>query len=190
MAKRENGAVSLLIACLCIGAAGLSLVVLSSDDGGTAIAATLTATGALAFFGLTGATGIVLCRRDSALSLLGALTMVLSVLGFVAVVAVALDDDLFLGDAWMPAAYLLIACLVAAHCSALLADADEADASGLQLARAGMVLSICVVALLVVIEISESGEDIGIQPVAAIAVLYLLSASVFGLLRFSAAGSR
>lgn len=184
MAERVNGVVPLLIVCLCAGAAVLGIAVLSGDESGWAVSATLTATGALPFFGLTGATGVVLCRRRSALALLGALTMVLSVLGFIAVLALAVDNNLFYGDTWRPTLYLLIACLVAAHCSALLADANEGDTSGLQLARAGMALSLFVVALLVIVEIAETGEDIGVRPVAAVAVLYLLSAAVFGLLRF------
>lgn len=122
--------------------------------------------------------------------MVGALTLVLSVLGLVAVVALALDDDILFGDAWRPAAYLLIACLAAAHCSLLLADAEEPDETGLRLARAGMVLMVALLAILVSIEISSSGQDVGDRVLGLIAVLYLLSASVFGLLRFSGTESR
>jgi hypothetical protein len=190
MAERAGGAVSLVIACLCVGAAVLALLVLSGDEDSKAVAAAFTTTVALPFFSLTGAAGLALCRRDSGLALLGALTLVLSVLGLIAIVALALDDDFFFGDTWRPAAYLLIACLTAAHCSLLLADSREQDGDGLRLARAGMVLTVALLATLALIEISGSGQDIGERPLSLIAILYLLSASVFGLLRFNGAGSR
>ncbi len=190
MAEREASLVPLLVACACVGAAVLAIVVLSGDEDGNAIAATFAATIALPFFGLTAAAGTPLCRRESALALLGAITMVVSVLGFVAFVAMTFDDSFFFGDAWRPAAYLAIACLAAAHSSLLLADSRERDEDGLKLARAGMVVSIAVLAAMVLVEISSPGEEIGVRPFGLIAVLYLLSAAVFGLLRFSRAEDR
>jgi hypothetical protein len=183
--ERQEGLVPLLVTCLCIGAGVLALIVLAGDEDSTVVAAAFATTVALPFFSLTGAAGIGLCRRDSALALLGAFTMVLSVLGLVAVVALALDDDFIFGDTWRPAAYLLIACLAAAHCSLLLADAREEDEDGLRLSRAGMVLAIGLLAFLVLIEISSSGPDISERALGLLAVLYLLSTAVFGLLRFS-----
>jgi hypothetical protein len=190
MEDREASPTSLAIACLGVGGAALAILILSGDEGGTALVATFAAAIALPFFGLTGAAGLLLCHRDQATALLGALTMTLSVLGAVAVVAIAFGDELFFGDDWRPAAYLLIACLAAAHCSALLADAREDDSGGVQLGRAGMVVSIALLATLALIEISSSGKDIGVRPLGLIAVLYLFSASAFGLLRFSGGGAR
>ena len=49
--------------------------------------------------------------------------------------------------------------------------------------RAGVILAITILCLMAVVEISSPGKDIGVRPIAVVAVLYILGTVLLPLLR-------
>jgi len=174
--------VPILIALLCAAALVTIALLLGGSDvnetGGKAIG--LAATCAL--FMLTGVTGISLAQRRPGLSIVGYLTVLVSLGAFLAVNAAIWANDIF-SDSWRTAAEATVLAIAAANVSLLLGSAREGDSEALRVVRAGAMASLAALCVMAIVEISSRGEDIEIQAIAIAAVLYLLGMALLPLLR-------
>lgn len=172
-----------LVALLCAAALVATIAVLggSDDDGGKAL---FVAT-ALAVFSLTGAAGLRLATRgpEVVTYVFGYLTIALSAIAFGEAVSAFWSADWLYGNDGKTAAQLALATIGAANISLLLSTERVEDGIEVHGARAGAVLSILVLTVLVLIESSEPGSDIGVKPMALFAILYVLCAALITLLR-------
>jgi hypothetical protein len=172
-----------LVALLCAAAfVALILVLGGSDDDG---AKALFVATALAVFSLTGATGLRLAMRgpEVVTYVFGYLTIALSAIAFAEAVSAFWSADWLFGDSGKTAAQLVLATIGAANISLLLATERAEDGIEVHGARVGAVFSILVLTVLVLIESSDPGSDIGVKPMALFAILYVLCAALITLLR-------
>ena len=98
-------------------------------------------------------------------------------------VATLWSPDWFFGGEGKTLAKVGLATLAAANVSLLLSTERWEDGVEIHWARIGGVVSICILAVLALVEISESGQDIGVKPMALFAILYVLCAALIPLLR-------
>jgi len=182
-------AVNLTAALLCVGALILIERVLSDSQylgtSGKAIGTAL----AVALFGVLALPSLELTRRPSPLALFGSFGLAVALLGLIALVVTVWHLSLG-GDRWHPAAYLAIVALANATCSALLATAREDDGDGIRVSRAGAIAVVVALVPVVLIEISDPGRDIGLKPIAVLAILFVLASLLTALLRLTAAARR
>lgn len=113
----------------------------------------------------------------------GYLTIALSAIAFGEAVSAFWSADWLYGNGGRTAMQVALATIGAANISLLLSTERLEDGIEVQAARAGAVLSILVLTVLVLIESSDSGSDIGVKPMALAGILYVLCAALITLLR-------
>jgi catechol 2,3-dioxygenase-like lactoylglutathione lyase family enzyme len=182
---QQSTVVRNLVGLLCTAAAVLIAIIASGSEidetGGKAI---LTAT-ALAFFSLTVVAGSNLKSRRPDLGGVGYLTVAISAIALLIVIATTWIGD-FSDDEWRPAAYLAILAFALGQASVLLASAQPAEPEAVRAARAGALIALAVLVAMVFVEIAEPGSAVGAQAIAVVAVLYVLGVVLIPLLRRSA----
>ena len=186
---RQEAVVRLAIAVLC-GAALVLIVVIASgseidDTGGRAIG---TAAG-VAFFSLTGVAGTNLAARRPRLLPIGYLTIAVSGLALLIFVFSLWAGELG-DDNWRPAVYTGILAFALGHTSVLLAGADDGEPEAVRAVRMATLGALGLLVALVFVEIAEPGRDVGVQPIAVVAVLYLLGVLLIPLLQRSSGAAR
>jgi peptidoglycan/LPS O-acetylase OafA/YrhL len=171
-----------LIAALC-GAAFLLIVVILSgerldDTSGKAIATAM----AFAIFSLTGMAGISLhIRPQPAASIFGAAVAIVSVAAFLSgTFALWTEPD---GDGWELPGILFVLALGGGHAALLTKGIRDDDADGVRAIRGGVLLTIAVICLLAISEISSNGGDVDPRTFGVLAVLYLLGTVLLPLVR-------
>jgi hypothetical protein len=173
-----------LVALLCAAAFVAMILVLggSDKDGAKALYVAFT----FAVFSLTGAAGLRLAMRgpEVVTYVFGYLTIAISVLAFGEAVSLLWSSpDWLFGDSSKTAAQVALATIGAANVSLLLSTERVDDEVLVHGARAGGALSIVALTVLALIETSDPGRDIGIKPLAALAIVYMLCAALIQLLR-------
>jgi catechol 2,3-dioxygenase-like lactoylglutathione lyase family enzyme len=136
---------------------------------------------ALGLLSLTAVGGSHLRLRQPRLALLGVATVVISALAFLAVTAAIWSED-----DWEMAGICLVLAFACGHSSVLLAGIDDRDDDPVRFVRAGTIVALCLLALLLISELLESGDDVSIQAVGVVAVLYALGTLLLPLLRRAA----
>jgi catechol 2,3-dioxygenase-like lactoylglutathione lyase family enzyme len=174
--------VPILIALLCGAALILIALILSGSEFDKTSAKALGTACTFALFYLTAVAGTALSRRRPELSLLGHLTVAFSLAAFLAVNAAIWSGDLF-SNRWRVAGDTIVLAIAAANVSLMLRSAPEKDSEAVRLARGGAIAALTALSLMVIFEVSSSGQDIGPQPLAVAAVLYLLGVALIPLLR-------
>jgi hypothetical protein len=173
-----QGAIKLSIGVLCVAAFVLILVILSGnrldETSGRAIGTAV----ALAFLSLTGIAGSHLQLRRPQMALFGLATIGVSVLAFL-VVSVAIWGE----DNWESAGICLVLAFACAHSSVLLAGIDDEDDDTVRFVRGGTIVALWLFALAVIAELFESGDNVSLQGVGVLAVLYALGTLLLPLLR-------
>jgi hypothetical protein len=175
----------LLVGALLAGAAVATVLLLSDSDpaesGGRALYIAI----AFGFFSLTGAAGVRLATRrfQYPTHLLGHLTVILSAIAFAEVVSFTWDQSWFLGDEWRTAAQLTLTTFAVANASLLLASERPEDDIEVQVARISSLLAVVLLAILTLVEISESGPDVSFKLLGVLAVIYMAGAALIPLLR-------
>lgn len=170
---------------VCAGALVALFLVLggSDEDSGKAVFVAI----GLALFSLTGAAGMKLVRRgpEAITYLFGYVTVLLSAIAFGEFVATLWSPDWIFSGEGKTLAEIALATLAAANASLLLSTERPEDGPEVHGARIGGVISIAVLAILALVEISESGHDVGYKPMALFAILYVLCAVLVPLLRWA-----
>jgi hypothetical protein len=176
-----SGVIKFSIGLLCVAAFVLILIILSGsqldDTSGRAIG---TAIG-LALLSLTAVAGSHLRLRQPQLALLGLATVAISILAFLVLTAAIWSDD-----NWKPAGICLVLAFACGHSSVLLAGIDDQDNDTVRLVRGGTIVALWLFALLLIGELSESGDNVSVQAVGVLAVLYGLGTILLPLLRRAA----
>lgn len=186
MAGDENlgSLLRICIALLCVGAAVLIGVILTSDpldeESGKALASAVV----LAFLFLVAAAGANLVERQPGIATIGYLTIAVAAAAF-AITTYLVWKDFFMSSsgtahwAW----YALIGAFALGNTSALLAGHDDADADSVKLVRLGTVVVLWALVITVIAEIRVSGHDVNPQQMGVTAVLYGLGVLLLPLLR-------
>ena len=158
------------------------LVLAGSDEDG---AKALYVAFSLAVFSLTGAAGWRLAMRgpEVATYVFGYLTVALSAIAFGEAVSAFWSPDWLFEHSGKTAGQVALTTIAAANVSLLLSTERVEDDIGVRGARAGGVISIVALTVLALIESSDPGRDIGIKPMAALAIVYVLCAALIQLLR-------
>jgi len=174
------------IAALCVGAAILIVVILTSDrpddESGKAFATAV----AIAFTSLTAAAGFNLVERQPGIAVFGYLTLLASLVALLTTANLIWGDSvLSSSDAAKAAWYSLIAAFAFGNASALLAGHDDDDPDSVKLVRLGTVVALWALAISVVAEIESPGPDLNPHQIGITAVLYGLGALVLPLLRLA-----
>ena len=181
--------VRLLISVLIAAAMVLITVIATGspldETGGKAIATAVT----VALCSLAGAMGTNLVRRQPGLALFGYLTAAVALVAFVSVTLAIWADGAQDGN-WRVAAAASILAIGSGHASLLLASARAEDSDAVRLTRAGVLLAIALLCPMAIVEISSPGPDVGVRPIAVLAVLYLLGTVLLPLLRRSGSPRR
>lgn len=180
--------VRLLIAVLCAAALILIITIGSGSELDETGAQAIGTAVAFAFFSLAGVAGTNLARRRPRLALFGYVTAAIAVAAFLAMTALIWNGHSS-GDGWRIPVYLTIVALGAGHASLLLGNARDDDSETVRLVRSGVLLAIAMLCTLAIAEISSPGKDIGLRPIAVVAVLYLLGTILLPLLRRAGAES-
>jgi len=169
-----------VVAVLCLAAAVLIVLILgsSSDDlSGKAVAAVIL----LAPFSLCALAGFFLVQRQPRLAVLGMATIGLAATTFFVVL------DLFWSGGFsgrnVSAETLAILTVASGQTSLLLSLRRDEDGPMVNGALFGSVVALALLVALAVIEISDSGADIGPKPFGILSVLYLLGILLAPLLR-------
>lgn len=172
-----------LVALSCAAALVAMILVLAGSDSDGAKA--LYVAFSLAVFSLTGAAGWKLAMRgpEVVTYVFGYLTVALSAIAFGEAVSTFWSPDWLFGNDGKTAAQVALATIGAANVSLLLSTERVEDGVVVHAARAGGVLSILVLTVLALIESSDPGRDIGIKPMAVLAIVYVLCAALIQLLR-------
>jgi hypothetical protein len=179
-----RGVARALVAVLCAGGLVAIVLVLGSSDSGLTPSRLLLIALALAFYSLTGAAGVRLAgRSDVPVHLFGHLTVIASIVAFGEAVATFWNPEWLFEDHWRTAVQTGLVALVAANVSILLATQRPGDRGEVHAARLGSVLALVALCVLVLVEISRRGHDIGIKPMAVCAVVYVLGALLVPVLR-------
>lgn len=173
-----RGATKLGIGVLCVAAFALILVILSGnhldDTSGRAIGTAV----ALALLSLTAIAGSHLRLRQPQLALFGVATVAVSMLAFLVVAAAIWSED-----NWEPAGICLTLALASGHSSVLLAGVDDRDDDAVRLVRGGTLVALWLLALMLIGELLESGDNLSPQGIGVLAVLYALGTLLLPLLR-------
>jgi hypothetical protein len=165
---------------LSIGAAILILMILGSDTddlSGKAIEAVVL----FALFGLCSMAGFLLIERQPQLVLLGVLAIAFSVIAYLVVLDTLWSHDPF--DRHVSVETLVIITLVIGQVSMLLSFRREDDSPLISSVLLGSLVALALLCVLVIVEISSPGTDIGPKTFAIVSVLYLLGALLPPLLR-------
>jgi catechol 2,3-dioxygenase-like lactoylglutathione lyase family enzyme len=186
---RQSTIVRAAIGSLCAGAAVLIALILVGGNLDQTTAKLIGTAVALASFSLTAVAGSNLGLRRPSLNAFGYLTVAISALAFVAMVITLWFDSLWgSGDGWRPAVYMLILAFACGHTSVLLASGRSEDPEPVRVVRGGTIATLWILVALVFGEISSPGPDGAQEPIAIIAVLYLLGVILLPLLRRSGGG--
>jgi len=178
--SQAAAAARIAVAALCLGAAVLIVLILgsSSDDlSGKAILAAVL----LAPFSLCAVAGFLLVERQPQLALLGIATIGLSVAAYF-VALDALWSGGFPGQR-VSVETLAILTIAAGQISVLLSFRHDDDSPMVNGVLFGSIAALLLLVVLAVIEISDSGAEIGPKAFGALSVLYLLGALLAPLLR-------
>ena len=177
-----RAAVKFLIVVLCGAALLLIVLILSgSDVDETGIKAIASAV-AVAFLSLTAAAGLNLAGRKPQLTWFGYTTVLFSLAALLGILSALWSGDS--GDAEEKVvAIAAVLALGSGHASLLLAGAKEEDPDAIRTLRLGVLLALALLCLLATIEIAFDGEDVGVQPIAVVAVLYALGTILLPLVR-------
>lgn len=179
---RTLNLVRLMIAVLCGAALLLIVLILNGSEldetSGRALAMAI----AVAFFSLTAVAGTSLANRRPDVSALGYLTAIVSAAALLAVFATIWSDD-FQDHNWRVTVDLTLVALAGGHASMLLGSARPEDSDTVRLVRTGVLITVGVLLLMAIAEISSPGEDLGWEAFGVLAVLYLLGTLVLPLLR-------
>lgn len=172
--------VRIVVAMLCLGAAVLIILILgnSSDDlSGKAIVAAVL----LAPFSLCALAGFSLIERQPQLAVLGMATIGLAVAAYFVVL------DTFWSGGFsgrnISVEVLAIMTIAAGQISTLLSLRHDEDSPMVSGVLFGSIAALVLLVALAVIEISDSGSDIGPKPFGILSVLYLLGVLLAPLLR-------
>ncbi len=174
--------VRFLIGILCAAALLLIAIIGSGpklDETGSKAIGTAVA---LALFSLTGVAGTNLARRRPRFALFGYLTAAVALAAFLAMTALIWNGDPT-DDGWRIPIGTAILALGTGHASLLLGSARTEDGEAVSLVRAGVILAIAMLCSMAIVEISSSGMDIGVRPIAVVAVLYVLGTVLLPLLK-------
>jgi hypothetical protein len=153
----------------------------SDNDGAKALYVAFS----LAVFSLTAAAGLRLAMRgpEVVTYFFGYLTIAASAIAFGETVSAFWSADWLFGGSGKTAAEVTLGTLCAANVSLLLSTERLEDGVEVDGARVAAVISIVVLTVLALVEISKPGHDIGIKPMALFAILYVLCALLIPLLR-------
>lgn len=173
-----QGVIKLSIGVLCAAAFVLILIILSGSGLDETSGKAIGTAAALAFLSLTAAAGSQLRLRRPQLAPLGGATVAVSALAFLVTAAAIWSED-----NWNAAGICLILAFACGHTSVLLAAADERDDDAIRLVRGGTVGALWFLALLGIVELAQSGNDVDPQGFGVVAVLYALGNLVLPLLR-------
>jgi peptidoglycan/LPS O-acetylase OafA/YrhL len=177
-----------LIVVLCGAAFLLIAVILSGerldDTSGKAIATAM----AFAIFSLTGMAGISLSSRPQpAASIFGGAVTIISVAAFLSGTFAFWTEPG--GDGWELPGILFVLALGGGHAALLMKGIREDDADSVRVIRGGVLLTIAVICLLAISEISSNGSDVDPRTFGVLAVLYLLGTVLLPLVRRSSTSS-
>jgi hypothetical protein len=184
MSGGEDRAVALAriaVAVLCLAAAVLIVLILgsSSDDlSGKAIMALLL----FAPFSLCALAGFLLVERQPDLAALGMATIGLAVAAYFVVLDSFWSGGGF-GGQRVAVETLAICTIAAGQISMLLSFRHGEDGPTVNGALFGSIAALVLLVALAVIEIADSGADIGPKPFGIVSVLYLLGVLLVPLLR-------
>ena len=176
--------VALLIAALCAVALVLIIVIAGKPNGGDANGRVIGVTLVVTVFTLCGFAGWTLGRRDHGTAgLIGQMTLVLSVLAFLAALRAIIDFDPFSGSN-EALKFVAILALAAGQASAILATAQPDDPGELRVVRGLTALAVAALGLMVTEEIVTPGDQfVGPKAFGIVSVLYLLGLACLPLLR-------
>jgi hypothetical protein len=174
-----------MVAALCLAALVAIVIVLSGPAYDMTASRVVGVAVAIALYSLTATAGMKLVGRGPELvtHLFGYAAVILSLLAFGEAIAALWAESWLIDDQWRTAAETGLVALAAANISLLLASQRREDGVETHAARGVALLSIVGLSALALIEISESGRDLGLKPMAVFAVLYALGAVLIPLLR-------
>jgi len=179
-----------VVAVLMLGAAILIITILRHSDSNEDVNSKVFAALILfVFFSLSALPGFFLIKRRPRLTGLGVLTIGLSAAAYFVALDTFISHSVFVGgDAavWK----LAIIAVVASQASMLLSFRDDSDTRRIDAVVLGSMLALALLAVLVIIEISEPGTEIGRKTWAVISVLYLFGALLPPFLRLAEAEGR
>jgi len=168
---------------LSIGAAVLVILILS-QAGPDGFEGKVFASAALfVLFSLFSLAGALLVERQPPLAFFGALTIGLSVATYFVVFDAFLSNGVYPNH--VSVGTLLIVTLAASQASMLLAFRRDDDTPLVDVVVFGSLGTLALVAVLLVIEISNPGTDVGAKVYATLAVIYLLTALLPPCLRWA-----
>ncbi|MGB7589212.1 MAG: VOC family protein [Solirubrobacterales bacterium] len=174
--------VPFLIVILCGAALLLIVLILGGSDIDKTSGKAIGTAAVFAAFSLTAMVGASLGSRRSELAPFGYLTAAFSLAAFLAVTSAIWSADLF-SDSWKVAGDTIVLAVSAANVSLLLGSTREEDSEAVRLVRAGGIVALSTLSLMAIVEISSPGKDIGVQPMAIAAVLYVLGMILLPLLK-------
>lgn len=185
MTERDRSLLQILVALLCVGAFVLAVLVMASGRTGLTATRVLGTAIGLAVFSLAGATGVELARRRPDVALLGYLTVLAAVAAFAALLDMIWSYHVFEGGNPRLLGYTLLLALGGSQCSLLLSHARPDDGQAIRLLRAAALLAIGALVVMGIAEIAEQGEQVGVKPMALVALVYLLGTVLIPLLRLT-----
>lgn len=172
--------VGALIAALCAGALlTIALIVFGPEISETngKIAQTVLV---LALTSMTGVSGSNLARQRSVHAVFGYLTMVVALVAFALVTFSIWSDDAV--DNRKAIAYALVLAFATGHASYLLRAALD-DNRAIRWVRAGTILPLAVLVVMVFIDLAADRGVVGTNPISVTVVLYILGVVLVPLLR-------
>jgi hypothetical protein len=138
------------------------------------------------FFSLSSLAGLLLIERQPHLTVFGGMTIGLSVAAyFVALDAFVSDGPFTTGH--VSVLTLAIVALAASQASMLLSFRRDDDSPLVDAVVLGSIVALALLAVLVIVEVSNPGTAIGRKTLAVVSVLYLLGALLPPCLRWSRA---
>jgi hypothetical protein len=175
------GLARIAVAALCVGAAVLIVLILGSpsdDLSGKSIGAAVL----FAPFSLCALAGLLLVERQPQLAVFGMATIGLAVATYFVVLDAFWSGGGFTGRN-VSVETLAIGTIAAGQASMLLSFKHDEDSPMVNGALFGSIAALALVAALAVVEISDSGSDLGPKPFGVLSVLYLLGVLLAPLLR-------
>lgn len=171
---------------LSIGAAVLLILILGDSGPGHDFDGKVTEAVVLfAFFSLFSLGGFLLIERQPDLAFFGAMSIGLALAAYIVVLDAVLSGDL--SSRHTSTVGLALTAIAAGQASMLLAFRREDDSPLVNAAVLGSLLTLALLVILTIVEISHPGHDIGQKTFAILAVLYLFGALLPPCLRWSEA---
>lgn len=172
------------IALLCMGAAVLIVVILSSgphdSDSGKAVGVAVL----VAFLSLSIAAAVNFVARQPGVAVVGYLTLLAAGVAFAATLNQILGHSLLSSGASAKTTwYSLLATFALGNTCGLLAGYDDLDPDSLKLSRLGTVVVLWALVISAIGEIHSHGEDIDPRAFGVMALLYVLGALTLPLQR-------